>query len=97
MQVASGPAHTVVVASSVASPSCLSADHRLPRAARRVACSEQQLQANLAAATDPSYRGRDPFVAAFLSVCLGERRRWGLGLTHGSPHTDCVRVDQILC
>jgi hypothetical protein len=31
---------------------------------------EQQLQANLAAATDPSYRGRDPFVAAFVSLCV---------------------------
>jgi len=35
-------------------------------------CSEQQLQANLAAATDPSYRVRDPFVAAFVSLCVGE-------------------------
>ncbi len=33
--------------------------------------SEQQLQANLAAATDPSYRVQDPFVAAFLSFCFG--------------------------
>ncbi|KAI3427055.1 hypothetical protein D9Q98_006995 [Chlorella vulgaris] len=32
--------------------------------------SEQQLQANLAAATDPSYRVQDPFVAAFLSFCF---------------------------
>lgn len=35
-------------------------------------CSEQQLQANLAAATDPTYSGRDPFVAAFVSLCVGE-------------------------
>jgi len=36
-----------------------------------VCCSEQQLQANLAAATDPSYRVQDPFVAAFVSLCIG--------------------------
>ncbi len=34
-------------------------------------CSEQQLQANLAAATDPSHRVQDPFVAAFVSLCVG--------------------------
>ncbi len=34
--------------------------------------SEQQLQANLAAATNPGSKAQDPFVAAFVSVCLGE-------------------------
>lgn len=52
----------------------------VPRAPRPLSVdfrfvSEQQLQADLAAATDPSYRPRDPFVAAFVSLCVGECRQ----------------------
>ena len=45
--------------------------------------SEQQLQADLGAATDPSVHARDPFVAAFVSLCLGE---------NASPLCVCVCV-----
>lgn len=48
--------------------------------------TEQQLQANLAAATDPAARmkNRDPFVAAFISLCVGELHLLARGCPDGS-------------